>query len=256
MADLDPVVDEPDARPAHTMTPMTSMPGRLKATWVPAWRHQVARRRPRPPGPAPHGRRPGLGQVHEGPVLADLLADAPARQPADEQRRARARPPQGDAARGMRLIIAASSALGPRRRRVAPPRRATTRVVEGHARATRSRCRARGPCRPPRRRRPGAASSSASSMASARSGSTIDLRARRPRPRATSAMMASGSSSRGLSEVSTATSAAARPPRRPWRAACRGRGPRRTRTRTGPGARRPARGRCRGPPASPSGVWA
>ena len=91
------------------------------------------------------------------------------------------------------------------------PRRARPGRRTG-ARRRRPPGRARGPCRRRRRRRPGRPATTATAMAARRSGSTA-TQAWAPSasassaPRRTAAMMASGSSERGLSLVSTTTSA-------------------------------------------------
>ena len=116
---------------------------------------------------------------------------------------------------------------------------------------------ARGPCPPPAPRRRARPARPPSSMASARSGSHHDVGRRRARPATTSSMMASGSSWRGLSDVTTATSARSRGDGAHERAAWRGPGPRRTRTRTGPGgppARRRALSSATGQPVGGVGV--
>ncbi len=144
----------------------------------------------------------------------------------------------------MRLITLVPE-LGPASRRAATRGGRHLPIVEGQALGRRSRSRSRDPCPPPPPRRPG------------RPGRR---RARWPRPRSRSHhdLGPGGDPGQDLGDdgvgvlvarscptSTTATSAPAAADGPHERALARGHGPLRIRTRTGPGDRRPAAGRCR-----------
>ena len=104
--------------------------------------------------------------------------------------------------------------------------------------APRSPARARAPCRRSRRRRPARRARSRGAIARARSGSTSGSPLA---PARISSMIARGSSLRGLSEVTIATSASSVGDRGPSAGACRGRGRRRSRRRRSRGRRASSR---------------
>ncbi len=202
MADLDPVVGEPDGRRPDDRQ-----------------HHQGARARPVHPGdhvggqepdqdgpddadPA-HGGSARLGDVDLGAVLADLLADVVLEQPADEERGRQHGHPQGDAARGHEGDHRAALRARRTARRGRPP--PSTRSSKGTA-SPPVVCVASWPLPASRTTSPGRAAADRHPDGRRPVGLDDDLgRARHAGTHL--AMMAAGSSERGLSEVRTTTSA-------------------------------------------------
>ena len=200
MADLDPVVGEADGGGSHQ--------GEDHEGARAAERHArdgMGAEEPDDHGhddaDAAHGGRARLGDVDLWPVLADVLADVVTDEPPDEERRRQDGDPEGHAPRRHERDHVRSPA--PARPRA---RHASTRSSKGTVTAPRGLGRPRGPCRPrARRRRPGRGEAPRRSPSVDRPPPPIRLRPACPNGPAS--MMAVGSSERGLSEVSTTTSA-------------------------------------------------